>query len=58
MASVVYLKMNFNFRPTLGGSIECDLMDVDGVGCAIRSLILFTLHLDRCKRYARNERAS
>lgn len=32
MASVVYLKMNFNFRPMFGGraSAECDLMDDDG----------------------------
>lgn len=36
MASVVYLKMNFNFRPMFGVSTECDLMDDDGVGCAIR----------------------
>jgi hypothetical protein len=33
MALVVYLKMNFNFRPMFGGSTECDLMDGDGGMC-------------------------
>lgn len=33
MASVVYLKMNFNFRPMFGESTECDLMDDYGWMC-------------------------
>lgn len=33
MASEVYLKVNFNFRPMLGGSTECDLKDGGGWMC-------------------------
>jgi hypothetical protein len=33
MALVVYLGMNFNFRPMFGSSAECDLMDDDARMC-------------------------